>query len=214
MIELLYSDNDIAVCLKPVGVSSESGGLVDMLSKQLGRSVYPVHRLDTGVGGVMVYALNKDSAATLSADIQNGALIKEYFTVIYGVPAEEKGVYTDLLFHDRRKNKSFAVTRKRAGVKEASLEYSVADSRAGLSLIKIRLHTGRTHQIRVQFSSRKTPLYGDGKYGGRSEKAGIALFSRRISFKHPRRRDDMCFEAVPQGMPWDLFSKEVFSEKP
>ncbi len=206
MVELLYSDEHIAVCIKPVGVVSENGGMVDLLAKQLNCAVYAVHRLDLGVGGVMVYALNQKAAAVLSADIQNGSFIKEYIAVVCGEPAEPRGVYKDLLFHDRRKNKSFAVDRKRAGVKEASLEYQVADSHEGLSLVEIKLHTGRTHQIRVQFSSRRTPLYGDGKYGGRNEKTGIALFSRRVSFLHPKTRKSLSFEALPCGHPWDIFT--------
>lgn len=213
MVELLYSDNDIAVCIKPVGVSSEAEGLCDMLKQQLGAEVYPVHRLDTGVGGVMVYALNNKAAAALSADIQRGALIKEYVAVVYGAPTEERGVYEDFLFHDRRRNKSFVVGRKRAGVKEASLEYFTAEKTDELSLVAIKLHTGRTHQIRVQFSSRKTPLYGDGKYGGRSEKSGIALFSRRITFNHPKTKQRLCFEAFPCGTPWDIFPMDSFDKK-
>ncbi len=209
MIEILYKDNDITVCQKPVGVSSESEGLVKLLSEQLGNGVYPVHRLDTGVGGVMVYALNKKAAALLSADIQRGALIKEYYAVVYGTPSEASGIYKDLLFHDRRRNKSFAVERMRSGVKEASLEYSVKGTQDGLSLVAIKLHTGRTHQIRVQFSSRKTPLYGDGKYGGRNEKSGIALFSRRITLTHPTSGKLLCFEAMPKGTPWDIFPDTI-----
>ncbi len=205
MTEILYRDADIAVVIKPVGVSSERGGLVDILEAELDCEVFPLHRLDTGVGGVMAYALSKRAAATLSADIQAGRLVKEYLAVVYGRPAEDSGIYEDLLFHDRFKNKSYTVTKQRSGVKRASLEYRVAAETDGLSLVKIRLHTGRTHQIRVQFSSRRTPLYGDGKYGGRSEKSGIALFSGRISLIHPKTKQSLSFEALPQGSPWDKF---------
>ncbi len=206
MTEILYRDSDIAVVIKPVGLSSERGGLVDILESELGCEVYPLHRLDTGVGGVMLYALNRRAAAVLSADIQAGLLVKEYFAVVYGKPENDSGAYEDLLFHDRLKNKSYTVKKQRSGVKKALLDYRVTAQADGLSLVEIRLHTGRTHQIRVQFSSRRTPLYGDGKYGGRAEKSGIALFSRRISFAHPKTKEALSFEAKPTGAPWDKFT--------
>lgn len=213
MVELLYSDDELLVCLKPVGVASESGenGLPTLLEKQTGRTVYPVHRLDTGVGGIMVYALNASCAAALSAQIQRGEFVKRYLAVVRGVPEEGTGTYTDLLFHDRRSNKSFVTDKKRAGVKTAVLDYGVlqsveCDGRT-LSLLQIRLHTGRTHQIRVQFASRGMPLYGDGKYGGRTEKSGIALFSHSVCFTHPTSGEGLCFSALPpQALPWALFS--------
>lgn len=213
MIELLYGDRELLACIKPVGVMSESGenGLPTLLEKQLGRTVYPVHRLDTGVGGVMVYALNASSAAALSEQMRCGEFVKRYLAVVRGVPAEASGTYTDLLFHDRRTNKSFVADKKRAGVKTAVLDYVVLESAEHggqtLSLLQIRLHTGRTHQIRVQLSSRGMPLYGDGKYGGRTEKSGIALFSHSISFTHPTSGNPLCFSALPpKALPWALFS--------
>lgn len=217
MIELLYSDDELLACIKPVGIGAEHGvnGLPTLLEKQIGRTVYPVHRLDTPVGGVMVFALSASSAAVLSAQIQRGELVKRYLAVVRGVPEKSAGTYTDLLFHDRRTNKSFVTDKKRAGVKTAVLDYGVLQSVVSdgktLSLVQIRLHTGRTHQIRVQFASRALPLYGDGKYGGRTEKCGISLFSSSVSLRHPVSGKELCFSALPpQTMPWKLFS---FSEK-
>lgn len=213
MIELLYNDREVLACIKPVGIGAEHGanGLPTLLEKQIGRTVYPVHRLDTPVGGVMVFALSASSAAALSAQIQRGEFVKRYLAVVRGTPEGREGTYTDLLFHDRRSNKSFVTDKKRAGVKTAVLDYRIMQSavRGGntLSLLQIRLHTGRTHQIRVQFASRGTPLYGDGKYGGRTEKGGIALFSHSISFRHPVGGEELCFTALPpQALPWTLFS--------
>ncbi len=205
-LEFLHFDRDIAVVIKPVGASSEGEegmpGLVKTALSQKGVScaVYPLHRLDTAVGGVMVFALNKNAAAKLSADIAANKLKKEYLAVVHGTPDEKNGVFKDLLFKDSRKNKSFIVNRMRKGVKEASLEYEVLEEKEGLSLVRILLHTGRTHQIRVQFSGRKMPLFGDGKYGAK-DNADIALFSYRLTLP-----DGRIFSATPKGQkPWSLF---------
>ena len=222
LIEILYSDKDILVCIKPAGLVSEAGenSLPAALKEQTEADVYAAHRLDTGVSGEMVYALNKRAAAQLSTQMQNGAFVKQYLAVLRGVPSEASGTYTDMLFHDRRRNKSFVVDKARAGVKKAVLDYSLKASvdygGNALSLVQIRLHTGRTHQIRVQFSARKTPLYGDGKYGGRTEKQGIALLSYSISFNHPQNGKRLEFTAdIPQGLPWELFwqTQPDFSKK-
>lgn len=211
LIDVLYVDKDIVVCIKPVGLISEAGdgSLPAALQEQLGLPVLAVHRLDTGVSGVMVYALNKPSAAELSRQMQNGTFVKEYLAVVRGAPSESSGTFTDLLFHDKRRNKSFVVDKERGGVKKAVLDYSVlkTDDTQGkqLSLVQIRLHTGRTHQIRVQFSSRGMPLYGDGKYGGRTEKEGIALLSHKISFNHPKNKKALSFtSSLPDGKVWKL----------
>ncbi len=208
MIDILYKDSDILVCIKPAGLISEEGenSLISAIKLQTGEEAFAVHRLDTGVSGVMVYALNKNAAAALTAQIQSGTFVKRYLAVVRGTPTEKSGTYTDLLYHDRRKNKSFVVAKPRAGVKKAVLDYEVLQSKAELSLLQIRLHTGRTHQIRVQFSSRRIPLYGDGKYGGRSEKTGIALLSHQLSFIHPKTGKAQSFTAqMPSELPWTLF---------
>lgn len=214
MIEILYKDQSVAVCIKPVGMISQSNGESDMtalLTNQIGGKIYPVHRLDRNVGGVMVFARNSRAAARLSADIQSGKFVKQYLAAVRGVPQETSGTMRDILFRDSRKNKSFVVSRPRKGTKEASLEYSVVDTvRIGeeeRSLVRIKLHTGRTHQIRVQFASRGMPLIGDGKYGGRDNNCDVSLWSYSITFCNPLSGKEMCFESYPNGKtyPWNLF---------
>lgn len=207
-LEFLHFDRDIAVVIKPVGISSEGEagmpGLIKnaLFEKGVSCTVYPLHRLDTAVGGVMVFALNKTAAAKMSAEIAENRLKKEYLAVVHGTPDEKNGVFKDLLFKDSRKNKSFIVNRMRKGVKEASLEYEVVGESEGLSLVRVLLHTGRTHQIRVQFSGRKMPLFGDGKYGAK-DNSDIALFSFRITLP-----DGRVFSAQPkEGKPWSVFKK-------
>lgn len=191
-MEILFSDKDIAVCIKPIGVDSEKQ-LPELLAEALGGDFYTVHRLDKNVGGVMVYARSSRSAAELSSAIQNGKMIKEYLALVHGTP-EPCGVMEDLLFKDSSKNKVFVVKRERRGVKKAKLEYDVV--RAGeTSLVHIRLHTGRSHQIRVQFASRGYPLLGDRKYGARDEYTSPMLFSSRITFPH--KDNVLTFEAKP-----------------
>ena len=192
-MNIIYSDRDFAVIIKPVGVDSEHQ-VPAMISEQLGGGVFPIHRLDLNVGGVMVYARTSSAAAQLSRLVQEGKLVKEYRALVHGVPPEN-GVLEDFLFKDSRKNKVFVVKKERKGVKKASLEYTRLTD-AGPSLVHIRLHTGRSHQIRVQFSSRGFPLVGDHKYGSRDEAKEPKLFSCRISF--PWKGETKVFEAFPE----------------
>ena len=191
-MELLYSDRDIVVCIKPVGMDSERE-VPEALKAELSGDIYTVHRLDKNVGGVMVYARNKKSAAELSRLIQEGKMVKEYVALVHGTPPET-GDWQDLLFKDSRKNKVFVVKRKRAGVKEARLEFKRL-SEGESSLVRIRLHTGRSHQIRVQFASRGFPLVGDHKYGSRDKAVSPMLFSCCISL--PYNGEEKRFEAMP-----------------
>ncbi|MBQ3057919.1 MAG: RluA family pseudouridine synthase [Clostridia bacterium] len=198
-MEVLYSDEHIVVCIKPVGILSQADSLggesmITLLSKMYGCEIYPLHRLDKGVSGVMVYAKTKFAAAKLSRDIAEHRFKKEYLAVVHGVP-ENSGEMVDLLFKDSRKNKSFVVDRKRKGVKEASLQYKLIKTDGQNSLVEILLHTGRTHQIRVQFAFRKMSLLGDKKYGADDEYKNIALFSYRISFNHPKTNEQITFKA-------------------
>ena len=188
-MQILYSDQEIAVCVKPVGLDSEKE-VPAKLKELLGGEVFTLHRLDKNVGGVMVYARTKAAAARLSRAIQDNAMVKEYVAMVHGTPPEA-GDWQDLLFKDSRKNKVFVVKKQRAGVKAARLEYRTlwAGER---SLVRIRLHTGRSHQIRVQFSSRGFPLVGDHKYGSRAEETAPMLFSCGLSFEGKH------FEALPQ----------------
>ena len=193
-MEILYQDKDFAVIVKPVSMESQTQAPQE-LSGRLGGVFYPVHRLDLNVGGVMVYARSKAAAAALSKIIQDGAMIKEYVAMVHGAPPES-GDWEDLLFKDSGKNKVFVVKRMRGGVKKARLEYRRLIE-GETSLIHIRLHTGRSHQIRVQFASRKYPLVGDHKYGSRDEANAPMLFSCRITF--PWKGETKRFEAYP---PW------------
>ena len=191
-MEILYSDKDIAVCVKPLGLDSESG-MCAALKETLGGDFFCVHRLDKNVGGVMVYARQKAAAARLSTLIQNGELVKEYVALVRGTPPES-GDWEDLLFKDSSKNKVFVVKRERKGVKKARLEFKRL-SAGESSLVRVRLHTGRSHQIRVQFASRGYPLLGDHKYGARDQRTEPALFSCCLRF--PWKDGERCYEALP-----------------
>nr|MBQ8245015.1 RNA pseudouridine synthase [Oscillospiraceae bacterium] len=191
-MDILYSDKQIIVCIKPVGMDSEME-VPAALREALGGEIFPIHRLDKNVGGVMVYARTKQAAASLSKAVQEGALVKEYVALVHGTPPEG-GDWSDLLWKDSAKNKVFVVKRERRGVKKARLEF-IRLTAGDESLVRIRLHTGRSHQIRVQFSSRGFPLVGDHKYGSRAEKTAPMLFSCRITF--PYKGETKRFEALP-----------------
>ncbi len=193
MMEILFSDRDLAVCVKPVGLDSEKE-LPQALIEQLGGEIFPIHRLDKNVGGVMVYARNKTAAAALSKLVQDGSLVKEYVAVVHGMPPES-GDWTDFLFKDSAKNKVFVVKNERKGVKKARLEYQSCTRTGNQTLVRVRLHTGRSHQIRVQFSSRGFPLVGDHKYGARDEFTAPMLFSCCITF--PWKGRELKFEKLP-----------------
>lgn len=184
MIEILEQTPQLVLCVKPVGVRAQGEAEADLpalLKQQLGCEIYPVHRLDQAVGGVMVFAKTAPTAAKLSQAIAGGTLQKEYLAVLERSPERAEGELSDLLFHDRTKNKTYVVSRQRKGVKEAKLAYRVLDVQNGLCLVRIRLYTGRTHQIRVQFASRGMPLVGDGKYGSRKNAASPALWSYALT---------------------------------
>ena len=191
-MKILYSDKCIAVCVKPVGLDSEHE-VPAALKEELGGEIFPIHRLDKNVGGVMVFARTKQAAASLSKAVQEGTMVKEYVALIHGTPPES-GDWTDLLFKDSSKNKVFVVKKERRGVKKARLEFKRL-TEGKTSLVRIRLHTGRSHQIRVQFSSRGFPLVGDRKYGGRDDAPAPMLFSCKLSF--PYGGQTMAFEAQP-----------------
>ena len=192
-MELLHVNADFAVCIKPVGLDAEQQ-MPAALREQLGGEIFPLHRLDKNVGGVMVYARTKAAAAALSKAIVQGDIVKEYMALVHGTPPPE-GDWTDLLFKDSRKNKVFVVKRQRTGVKEARLTYR-RETAGEQSLVRIRLYTGRSHQIRVQFASRGFPLVGDHKYGSRDAAEAPMLFSCCISF--PYQGALQRFEALPE----------------
>lgn len=254
-IRILHEEKGFLVCEKPVGLLSEqsqnpgAGGedsllsLLSRRSREKGESgdIFPLHRLDRMVGGVMVFAKDKGSAAALSRTIAEGKMEKTYLAVCQGdvsVRHGREGELCDLLFKDSGKNKTFVVARKRRGVKEAKLCYRVlavaergenadvppsVDKRPDdllpsvakvdffeknpVSLLQVRLITGRTHQVRVQFSSRGHALLGDGKYGSREKGCEVALFSASLSFPHPKTGEMLTFALpIPSGYPWNLFA--------
>lgn len=186
-MQVLYSDGGIVVCVKPVGVDSQTG-----VAEALGEPLLCVHRLDRRVGGVMVYARTREAAAALSHAIQSGAMVKEYLARVHGVPPES-GDWTDLLF--KSGSKVFVVRRQRAGVRQARLCFTRLTA-GSESLVRIRLDTGRTHQIRVQFASRGFPLVGDRKYGARDDVPDPLLFSCCLRF--PWQGQMRSFSALPE----------------
>ena len=189
MLQILYNDGHIVAVVKPAGVLSEDkgeGSMPALLRAELGCAyIGCVHRLDRGVGGVMVYALDQPSCGKLSAMVASHQMVKEYLAVVHGCPESPKGEMRDLLFKDSARNKSFVVKRMRKGVREAVLHYQLLETiereNGTFSLVQIRLETGRSHQIRVQFSSRKMPLVGDRRYGSREDADGVKLWSYRIT---------------------------------
>lgn len=216
-IDVLYRDDDLAVCVKPQGALSQDAGaqsVPGLLREALGAAqVWPIHRLDQAAGGVMVYALTERAAAALSRAVQNGQLEKTYLAVTQGTPQEPEGAWTDLLFHDQRRNKTFVVTRQRKGVREARLSYRVLAGDGRRSLVAVQLFTGRTHQIRVQFASRGLPLAGDGRYGGgKAERLG--LWSWRLRFPHPKTGKTMTFSRLPPAdFSWEELASEEIASK-
>lgn len=211
-MEILYHDRSVVVVVKPVGLLSEDApedSLPRLLSAEFGE-IYAVHRLDRVVGGVMVYARTKKSAATLSRAVAENRLQKCYEAVLEGVPEQDEGTLSDLLFKDVRAGKAFVVGTERRGAKRATLTYrtlaSVEHEGRILSRVEVLLQTGRFHQIRVQFASRQMPLVGDGKYGARVKASSPALFATSLTFPHPESGRDVTFCApVPNGFPWSLF---------
>ncbi|MCQ2386457.1 MAG: RluA family pseudouridine synthase [Clostridia bacterium] len=213
-IDIIYEDDWLIAADKPKGVLSEESEngeeslpLLLASHEKNGVKLMPVNRLDRNVSGVTLLAKTKKAAAFLCREVSGiGTYVKEYTAVVLGTLPEKNGEFHDLLFKDSAKNKTFVVSRMRKGVKEASLSYRVM--REGfygdipVSLVKIRLQTGRTHQIRVQFGSRKHPILGDGKYGDRqSGYDGMALVSSFISFLHPNGKRMELSVNLPSDFP-------------
>ena len=210
-MEILYSDGDILVCVKPARVLStdEPGGLPELVRQALGdeeADVRTVHRLDRVVSGLMVLARNAASASELSRQIREGTFGKEYLAVVHGVPAERSGTLRDLLGRDKARRMTFVAEKYAKGVQEAVLDYAVLGTEEQLSKVRVRLHTGRTHQIRVQFASRGMPLVGERKYSELNDPCEIALWSYRLTFTHPATGEKMEFsKEPPRAFPWNIF---------
>ncbi|MDD4714961.1 MAG: RluA family pseudouridine synthase [Oscillospiraceae bacterium] len=211
-IDIIYQDDSILVCVKPAGVLStdEPGGMPDLIRGALGQPgacVRTVHRLDQVVSGLMVLARSANAASVLSGEIRRQRFQKEYLAVVHGRPPETAGSFTDLLLRSKPERKTYVVHHLEKGVQEAVLDYKTLRSRSGLSLIRIRLRTGRTHQIRAQFSSRGLPLVGDRKYSLLEDGCNIALWSFRLGFFHPDTSKWMEFSKSPPPVyPFTVFS--------
>lgn len=213
-MEILYSDDHLVFISKPQGIPSQPDPFgqrdaLTMLAEQFG-TVHPIHRLDTPTGGVMVFGLTPKATAALCAMIQDHeAFVKEYLAVLPARPNFPEGELCDRLYHDRRANRAFVVDSNRKGTKEARLTYRIlCEAEKGQTLVRVRLHTGRTHQIRVQFASRGFPLLGDGKYGSRIKSAYIALWSASIALRHPISGEPLCIHSPPpaNAFPWESFA--------
>ena len=207
-MEILYQDKDIIVCIKPPRVLStdEPGGMPDLVRQALGNAnadVRTVHRLDRVVAGLMVLARNAKSASELSRQIREDGFSKEYLAVVHGRPEAPEGTLTDLLMRDKQARMTKVVSVPDKGVQEAVLHYRVLSQTEDISKVHIQLVTGRTHQIRVQFSSRGMPLVGERKYSELDDPCEIALWSYRLAFTHPKTGEKMEFiHEPPQDFPW------------
>ena len=209
-MEILYQDKDIVVCVKPAGVLStdEPGGMPDLVRQALGdpdANIRTVHRLDQTVSGLMVLARRSKAASELSRQIREGEFQKEYVAIIHGTPNEDSAELRDLLLRNKQERKTYIVQEPGKDVQEAVLDYRVLNRAESLTRVRIRLHTGRTHQIRAQFSGRGWPLVGDRKYGDPEETCNIALWSYRLAFKHPYSGKPMEFILEPPEIyPWSI----------
>ena len=211
MIDILYHDRDVLVCIKPSGVKStdEPGGLPELVRETLGdpnANVRTVHRLDQVVSGLVVLARNAKAASELSRQIREGEFEKEYLAVVHGQTADT-GTLTDLLLRNKQERKTYVVREPRKDVQEAILDYVNCGRTEELSRVRIVLRTGRTHQIRCQFSSRGWPLVGDRKYSTLEDDCPIALWSYRLAFTHPWTKERVEFvQEPPETEPWIKFT--------
>ena len=212
-MEIIYEDADILVCIKPPKVLStdEPGGLPELVRQFLqdaSADLRTVHRLDRAVSGLMVLARNAKAASALSRQIREGEFRKEYLAVVHGAPESPQGTMKDLLVRDKARKMTMVAQTPGKGVQEAVLHYQSLETVAGMSKQRIQLVTGRTHQIRVQFSSRGMPLVGERKYAEPADDCHIALWSYRLAFAHPRTGQSMDFSKnPPETYPWNLFSR-------
>ena len=192
-METIYQNNDFIIIIKPVGKDSEKD-VPSLLKEQLTKDVYTLHRLDKNVGGIMIYAKHKKAAAAFSKIISDNLMTKEYVALVEG-EVDNEGIFEDFLFKDSRKNKVFVVKKERKGVKYAKLSYKRLNNTSP-SLVRVHLYTGRTHQIRVQFASRKHPLIGDKRYGSKSDIKEPMLYSCYLSFDYNNEHYE--FESIPE----------------
>ena len=208
-MELIYVDEDIVVCVKPARVLStdEPGGLPELVRQVLGtQDIRTVHRLDRVVSGLMVLARNAGAASELSRQIREDGFEKEYLAVVHGHPEADSCTLRDLLGRDKARKMTYVAMEPGKGIQEAVLDYQVLANNEEFAKVRILLHTGRTHQIRVQFASRDLPLVGERKYSTLEDPCEIALWSHRIGFTHPATGERMVFEKEPPAVyPWSSF---------
>lgn len=208
-MDILYHDDAIVVCVKPPRVLStdEPGGMPELVRQALNlpsHQVRTVHRLDRVVSGLMVLAVTPEAASELSRQIREDSFQKEYLAVIHGCPEEKDGTLRDLLLRNKQERKTYIVSEPGKGVQEAILHYQVLSSQENLTKVRIQLVTGRTHQIRAQFSGRGLPLVGDRKYSLLEDNCEIALWSYRLGFCHPATGKPMEFTLEPPAVyPWN-----------
>ena len=223
-LTILHEDNHVIVVLKPQNIPTceDASKDLDMLTiiKDYIKKTYNkqgnvylglVHRLDRPTGGVMVFAKSSKAAARLSEQLKNGEFEKRYYTVLVGEPKEEKATLTHYLKKNAINNMVYVCPSSVEGAKFAELEYSVLDKKEGLSLAEVRLHTGRSHQIRVQMNAIGTPVYGDMRYGGEKAKKGyLALWAYYLSFIHPVSKEKLVFRVQPpkENTPWNIFDTD------
>lgn len=211
-VRIIYEDKDILAAVKPSGVPAQPDktGDQDLLTaaeEQTGQKLFLVHRLDRPVGGVLLLAKSAKAEAALSKAMQAGEVKKTYLAVLCGVPEEPEGIWEDYLYKNGRTNLSEVVPKERKGAKKALLQYRLLGTKEGLSLVEIRLMTGRHHQIRVQTSSRGLPIWGDRKYNSlRRTMPGetIALWSCGMEGKMGNGKK-IFVRALPEGIPFSLF---------
>ena len=221
---ILHEDNHIIVVLKPQNVpscedESKDKDLLNVIKEYIKiknnkpGNVYVglVHRLDRPTGGVMVYAKSSKAAARLSEQMKTGDFEKKYYTVLVGSPRESKATLTNYMKKNPINNMVYVCPQTVEGAKFAELEYRVIEEKSGLSFTEVTLHTGRSHQIRVQMAHNGTPVYGDMRYGGENAKKGkLALWATSLTFTHPVSKERLCFKIEPPKdlAPWKIFDTE------
>lgn len=216
-MDIIYYDKNILVAIKPAGVIStdEPGGMPSLLREALGEpeaDIRTVHRLDQVVSGLMVFALNAETASELSRQIRNNEFKKTYLAIVRGVPEPKRGRMEDILLRSKEQRKTFVVNKACRGSQEAILDYRLLGTKDEMSMVEINLVTGRTHQIRAQFTHRRMPLIGDRKYGGRDDGCNIALWSHCLGFTNPSTGRFMTFKVKPpKEYPWTEFDSAVFA---